>query len=421
MNNNSMKLTLGQLILISLSIVLTGCSVSSQKTLKGNQIVHERTGPIIFNDSAPHIEVNDDSLIVKANIFSERQVTRTDRLVTTVIEKDVPVVTHIATGLTSAVFLGLFQIKMLFVPDSTVYECNRNNIKCSSTSTFEDKTVELPLRKITENKNFLGTFEIITDDVSFYTELNKNGTLKIKKERLAGATNFTLKIVNQHDKALFDFSLPELYTGNTTWKKTQENKGFYHSFAWYQKAAKQGNVFAVYKLGLHYEEGVDTKKDIYKAMELYKQASDNGVREAQFKLGQLYFNGSSINQNDSKAVAWYEKAMEKGDPNAQNSLGELYYKGREVDQDKNKALQLYLRSAKQSNKNAQFNLSVFYYDFSGSENLMRSYQWGVIAQKNGFDAKKEIKIIKSEMSKADIKKANKYIKRCLASHYSDCL
>ena len=197
--------------------------------------------------------------------------------------------------------------------------------------------------------------------------------------------------------------------------KTQEEKALYHSFAWYQKAVRHDNIFAAYKLALNYEEGIG------KAIELYKQASENGVREAQFKLGQLYFNGNSIIQSDSKAVTWYEKAIEKGDANAQNALGELYYKGREVNQNKKKSLNLYLAAAKQGMPIAQFNLSVFYYDFSGSDNLIKSYQWGVIAQKNGFDAKKALKVIKSEMSNTDINKANKYIKKCLASHYRDCL
>ena len=171
---------------------------------------------------------------------------------------------------------------------------------------------------------------------------------------------------------------------------------------------------------MHFEKGIHTRANKLKAIQYYKKAANKGVREAQYKLGLAYLSGIKLKKNESKAIDWLNDAVDQGEPNAQNTLADLYFDGKIIVQDKDEALQLYLKSAKQGNKKAQFNLSAFYYDFSDTDNLIRSYQWGIIAQKNGLDTEKAIKVIRSEMSNSDINQANKYVKKCLDSYYESC-
>lgn len=45
---------------------------------------------------------------------------------------------------------------------------------------------------------------------------------------------------------------------------------------WYKKAAKQGNDYSMYQIGLFYERGLGVRKDLQQARYWYKQAEENG-------------------------------------------------------------------------------------------------------------------------------------------------
>ena len=205
---------------------------------------------------------------------------------------------------------------------------------------------------------------------------------------------------------------------------------------WFLRSARQENIDAItsltklnhqrelsdqYNLGLAYLRNNSFKNSNSLAAECFLKSAKKGNKDAQYHLALGYQKGSGIEQSDSEAFKWFSKSNAQGNVDAENAIGEFYEQGRGVTQDKQKALTLYLSAAKKGNKKAQFNLSAFYYELSDSKSLQRSYQWAVIAKKNGFDTNGAIEIIKSEMSNADVNEANKHIKRCLASHYSDCL
>ena len=204
---------------------------------------------------------------------------------------------------------------------------------------------------------------------------------------------------------------------------------------WYRKAVEQGKGWShgnlgemyLYRIGSKINERdipnkeLEVAKESFNTIQGLKKIAKDGDLNAQVSLASIYIKGNVVTKSCKKALVLYEKAAEQGSAYAEYSLGKLYEHGECSKQNKKKALSFYLKSAKQGNKKAQFNLSALYYELSGIKDLQRSYQWGVIAQKNGFDAKKAIKVIKSEMSNADVSKANKHIKKCLASHYRDCL
>lgn len=45
---------------------------------------------------------------------------------------------------------------------------------------------------------------------------------------------------------------------------------------WYKKAAKQGNDYSMYQIGMFYERGLGVSKDLQQARYWYKQAEENG-------------------------------------------------------------------------------------------------------------------------------------------------
>jgi len=113
-----------------------------------------------------------------------------------------------------------------------------------------------------------------------------------------------------------DFSYDESEEMVDAWKKV----GIY----WLGKAAEQGYVEALYKLGLccwnkYWEEDRDKTElleiaDIlwkYAAAE-YKDAAKRGDAMAQFRLGRLYKNGSGVPMNKKTAIDWLTKAANQG-------------------------------------------------------------------------------------------------------------
>ena len=101
-----------------------------------------------------------------------------------------------------------------------------------------------------------------------------------------------------------------------------------------------------------YEEGNDKK-----AFELYQKAADQGNIIALDKLGNFYCFGNVVERDDKKAVELYQKAAEKGYAPAQYHLAIMYKVGQGVKQDYSKAIDLLKKSAKQGHQPARRNLA----------------------------------------------------------------
>jgi hypothetical protein len=84
------------------------------------------------------------------------------------------------------------------------------------------------------------------------------------------------------------------------------------AFEWYQKAAEQGYVRAVYKIGFLYHKGEGVKKNNGKAFTWIKRAAEQDYRPAMYYLGKLYASGAGTSKNLNAALVWYEKAEKAG-------------------------------------------------------------------------------------------------------------
>ena len=113
---------------------------------------------------------------------------------------------------------------------------------------------------------------------------------------------------------------------------------------WYEKAAKQGHVYAHCCIGHLYYDGNGIDSDSEKAVYWYREAAELDNAEAQFWLGKLYKNGWGVEKNNEIAVHWLTKAAEQNHAIAADYLGECYRKGDGVEQDIKKAVCWFLIS-----------------------------------------------------------------------------
>lgn len=77
---------------------------------------------------------------------------------------------------------------------------------------------------------------------------------------------------------------------------------------WFMKAAKQGDVEAMYWLGECYSDLYGVRNNDRKAFLWFKRAAKKGHEEAMWYLGLFYQRGIGVKKNLDIAAEWYEKA-----------------------------------------------------------------------------------------------------------------
>ena len=97
--------------------------------------------------------------------------------------------------------------------------------------------------------------------------------------------------------------------------------------------SQQGDVDAMFDLGVMYEHGQGVEQSYERAREYYKQAAHLGYAKAQNNLGVLYADGCGVAQSHLTAAALYEQAAQQGNTGAMNNLGIMYANGQGVERD----------------------------------------------------------------------------------------
>ncbi|EXX63785.1 Skt5p [Rhizophagus irregularis DAOM 197198w] len=59
------------------------------------------------------------------------------------------------------------------------------------------------------------------------------------------------------------------------------------AFHWYEKAAGNGNIIAMYNLGYSYKKGIGVEKDVNKAIYWYRKSAEQGYEYAQNEIEKL--------------------------------------------------------------------------------------------------------------------------------------
>ncbi len=119
------------------------------------------------------------------------------------------------------------------------------------------------------------------------------------------------------------------------------------SIAWYKKAAREGNVEAMNKVGDMYANGQGVIKDYEEAMVWYKKAAEKGNAEAMNNIGYMYEHGQGVVEDYEKAMSWYKKAASKGYKAAINNIDDIYEHKQKVEQDHEQTMDLYKKATEE--------------------------------------------------------------------------
>ena len=132
---------------------------------------------------------------------------------------------------------------------------------------------------------------------------------------------------------------------------------------WFQKAADQGNIDAIYGAAMcHYYT-----EDYESAVTLLQQGADKAHPQSQFVLGMCHVLGQGVKQNNKKGLQWCLKAADQGLDEAQNFLGKAYYEGEIVKKDYKKAISWWTLSAEQGHNESLMSLASCYVNGYGVE------------------------------------------------------
>jgi TPR repeat protein len=101
-----------------------------------------------------------------------------------------------------------------------------------------------------------------------------------------------------------------------------------------------------------YAEGLGIPQDYKQAFAWFTKAAEQGETKAQYSLGLMYSKGLGVPQNDKQAAIWYAKVANKGDVNTQFGLGLMYAEGRGVVQSYKQAFIWLSLAATGGNNNA---------------------------------------------------------------------
>ena len=120
---------------------------------------------------------------------------------------------------------------------------------------------------------------------------------------------------------------------------------------WYQQAAAQNHLEAMYSLAYMYEYGLGVETDNAKALELYFHCAEQQNTDdpelafcACKDIATFYEEGKAIPKNVGTAIEWYELAAEGGvlNPEDCQHVASLYEKGEGLAVDFEKAAQWYI-------------------------------------------------------------------------------
>jgi TPR repeat protein len=170
-----------------------------------------------------------------------------------------------------------------------------------------------------------------------------------------------------------------------------------------EKNVYQGTFFfnSHFQLGMKYEDGSGTEKNLKKAFDFFNKAIGSSMQENPFfliKLGSMYQHGIGSAKNLGKALELYKKAADQGNSLAQFNLGRIYEKGIGTEKNLEKTIELYQKSADQGNSLSQFRLAKLYKKGIGTaKNLEKAHELYKIAANQGNSlAKKADKTLESK-------------------------
>ena len=91
-----------------------------------------------------------------------------------------------------------------------------------------------------------------------------------------------------------------------------------------KSAARYGNIYAQYDLGLRYKYARQTPDNLHKAFNWLHKAALKGHSLSQYELALMFHYGHGVRQSAELARLWFTRAAKRGHPKAQEILYRFY-------------------------------------------------------------------------------------------------
>jgi TPR repeat protein len=166
----------------------------------------------------------------------------------------------------------------------------------------------------------------------------------------------------------------------------------------YRQAAEKGHPLAALRYGMALNDGAGVKRDAVAAQRWLVHANDNGVPEAALALGDMATRtpasrDKALNEKILRsAITWYEVAARAGVPSAQFKLANAYYAGAGVTRDPVQAQLWYSRAAQQGQLEAQNALGIMLVTgVAGAADPVEGYKWLLLADRGGHPDSRSVR------------------------------
>lgn len=181
----------------------------------------------------------------------------------------------------------------------------------------------------------------------------------------------------------------------------------------YRRAAAKGHPHAALRYALALTEGNGVKRDQAQATQILLSLNEQGFPEAALALGDMSARMPASRDkaaNDKAveiAVNWYEVAARVGVASAQFKLANAYFAGVGVERDPSKAQMWYGRAAQQGQPEAQHAFGVWLIGgVAGVQDAVEGLKWLTLAERNGHPDSKTVRAKALEkISDADRRRA----------------
>lgn len=191
--------------------------------------------------------------------------------------------------------------------------------------------------------------------------------------------------------------------GNAYAESRRVKQNYWLAKKYWQLAASQDHLGAMFNLGIMFRDGIGTNKDYNEAETYLQNAAASGHVRSQAALGDLHaFTKDRIDY--AKALHWYTQAAKNGFAPAQFNLGVLYEEGKGTKQDFVKAMQWYGPAGERGHAASQFRIARFYEEGKGTQkDYPRAMMWYYLSAKGGYpQARKAMTRIRPQVNKADL-------------------
>jgi tetratricopeptide (TPR) repeat protein len=89
---------------------------------------------------------------------------------------------------------------------------------------------------------------------------------------------------------------------------------------WCERAAKQGDPWAMYCMGGLYDSGIAVQHNSMLAAQWFERAAERGVADAQADIAYMYWTGEGVSWNPVSALQWWMRAATQGNERARQKL-----------------------------------------------------------------------------------------------------